>query len=227
MRGIAYARYSPRRGKSDSIRSQFEDLNKALPNYQIAPELYFFDRETSGTLDLFARQGLSEAVGALRRGDVLCVRNLNRLARDAIVGIAIERQLRRMGCHLFSLEDGGLLSWDRQQRLIRGMLYLMADYQREETNERTSRKMREHQRNGRAMGSQAPFGQQIVAGSLVRDPRECLILELMAKLTSQGANCALIAARLNEVDIRKRNGKDWDAASVSNIIRRKSCQSST
>jgi len=206
-RAVIYCRYSPRPHESDSIQSQAEDMQDWCKRNQLTPHCVAFDADVSGTVPFYARPGLAQAISQLRRGDVLVIRNLNRAARSIAVGLAIEEEVERIGAQLCVTESGGLQptkSKDRNAWCMRVIHYLMADMQRMEINERTSRRMCQHQANGRAMGGHAPYGYSKIGHDLVPNEDEQAIVPQITTLSDQGFTPGEIAGILNRRGIPAR-----------------------
>lgn len=216
MKAIAYARFSPRRSGRDAIPKQMEDIYAWAEREGHEIVLCCFDTDISGNSKMWDRPGLTLALRSLTKGMLLIARNQDRLGRG-VVGLLIEEHVRETKAHLAAIESGGLVGMGRSERLARGIMYLVGDYQREEMNERTSRRMQHHKRNGRRMSRHAPWGYQFDGESLVPNPEETKALERMRELSEKGVGTRKIARMLAREGYRPR-GDSWHHGSISRLI---------
>lgn len=158
MNAIIYARFSPRRHEEtcESIETQLELCRKhcEAQGWEIVGE--YSDRALSGK-DA-GRPGLWDAIDALKRGFVLLVYRQDRLARDAMLAIKIERDVEKKRARIVSLAGEGTEGDEPHHRLMRNMLRDFAQYEREVTALRTKIGMLRLQRNGRRMSDRTPYG---------------------------------------------------------------------
>lgn len=221
-RAVIYARYSPRPHESDSIQAQATDMLDWCEKNNTECHCVCYDPDVSGTVPFFARPGLACALSQLRRGDMLIIRSLSRAARSVAVGLAIEEEVERLGARLVVLESGGLQrtkAQDRNAWCMRVISYLMNDMQRMEINERTSRRMLQHQASGRAMGGSAPYGWRKDGHELIEDDQEQAVIARVVEWEKSGFTNAEIAARLTREGIKPRGDK-WHINTVKRIIAR-------
>jgi len=216
---IIYARFSPRRNAEDcqSIETQL-DICRAYcrkNGYEIAGE--FTDRALSGSDE--DRPGLWAAVEALRRGIVLIVYRLDRLARSVYLSHLIEREAAKKGAKILSICGEG--TWDEgdDQWLIRKILQTLAEYERRVTAARTKAAMLRHQANGRRMGGVAPFGTRSDGDRLVFDPDEQQTIARIRELHAAGKGAKEIADTL-QAEGRRPRGQRWYHVSVTRILQR-------
>lgn len=226
-RDVLYARYSPRPKDTDSIQAQTTDLLEYCRAHDLTPYCVCFDPDTSGTIPMFSRPGLAQALKLLRRGDNLVVRNLNRAARSISVGLAIEEELDRIGATLHSVENGGRQPSKRNDVnawFLRCIQFLVADVQRIEGNSRTSRRMKQHQQNGRAMGKVPPYGSRLSDDhkDLEPDPLEQDAITQIVHLAALNYPPDRIASLLNaSSDMRQLcRGPKWHPNTVRRILGR-------
>lgn len=219
-RAILYARYSPRPKDNDSVAAQARDMQDWCQKNGIPIHMVAFDPDVSGTVPLFDRPGLASALSVLRRSDILVLRNLKRAARSLLVGLAIEEEVERIGARIAFTEEGGVQPTkgeDLNAWCMRAILYLMADMDRIGICKRTSAGMLRHQREGRAMGSQAPYGWATVDGQHVPLEEEQPRLAMIKVWAKEDLTPYEIARRLNVAGIPAR-GKRWHPNTVARIL---------
>ena len=71
----------------------------------------------------------------------------------------------------------------------------------------------------RSNSSQQPYGWKSVNGVLEKEPREWQCVELMFKLRDQGLSLHKIAAELTQRKVPTKNGGNWFAKSISQILK--------
>jgi DNA invertase Pin-like site-specific DNA recombinase len=94
----------------------------------------------------------------------------------------------------------------------------MADMQRQEMNERTSRRMQQWQITGRAMGGKAPYGYRKEGHKLIQVPEEQKVVNAMMRLRESGYTCRAILTWLQRHKIKPR--VKWHLKTVQRIVRR-------
>lgn len=219
-KAILYLRYSPRPKDTGSIPQQAEDLQQWCERNGYDVKLIAFDPDTSGATPIWDRPGLAIAFQQLRRGDVFVVRHVDRAARSLGIGIAIEEYLDQVGATLVSVEQGGVQeskskNWNAWA--MRQILNLMAEGQRVTGNERTSRRMRSHQRERRAMSKCPPYGWRRSGAMLEPLEEEQHVIRLVKEM-AETCTPGQIADYLNERPYRAR-GKRWHRQTIRRILK--------
>lgn len=188
----------------------------------------FTDAGRSGSLDVGDRPGLAAAAALLvdDRADGLLVYRLDRLARDLVLQEQLLAELHRQGKELHSCsptEDANLAHDpdDPQRALVRRMLGVIAQYERDLIRLRLKAGRRRKQLAGGFAGGQPPYGWAAVRGQLAPLPDEQKALKLMRRLRGDGASYRAIAAELQRrgIPCRARSGK-WNPGTVWEILTR-------
>jgi len=234
-----YHRYSPRRNQEEceSIEVQAERC-ESYARHQFGEDVEltaFADPAVSGGTPLAERPEGGRLVASLRRGDILVVQRLDRLFRDAADGIAWVRQWTKRGISLHLADQGGC-SIDCSSavgRFMIGQLLLQAEFEKDLTGEKTSYAMKRHQRAGRAMSAQAPYGfrkvgrEEIKDGKmkvvqhLVEDFTEQQVITVVRELHEDGKSNREITRSLEASDFQARSGR-WHHVTIGRILKR--CQ---
>lgn len=211
LRAIAYMRVS-----KDDLR--LDQQRDAIERFALAQELtivaWFHESGVSGAADLARRPALLEALGSLRSHDagllVACKRD--RLARDVGHAAAIERLAQDEGARIVTA-DGVDASQTPEGQMIRGLLDLFAQYERQVISARTSAALQAKKARGEALGSNPPFGWTKVGHNLVLNPAEQLALQRIRELRSNRVSLAKIARTLtNEGHVSR--GKEWHITTI-------------
>lgn len=188
---------------------------------------WFTDAGVSGSNGLDTRQGLPEALGALRSGEAqgLVVYRLDRLARDLVIQETLLAEVRRLGAEMFttSASEQGYLGDDPDdpsRKLIRQVLGAVNEYERSMIALRLrSGRRRKAEQGGFAYGS-PPFGYRAEGGELVPDPDEQVIVEKVRLMADADMSLRQIAEALNSAGHRPRRGQRWHPQTVSRMMQR-------
>ncbi len=222
---IIYARFSPR---SDEETSRSNQTQIALcedwarkEGHEVA--MIFQDRAKSGKN--LKRDGIWNAIEQLKPGYLLIVAWLDRLSRSVYDLMYLEELVHKKSAVLRSIKGEGTEGSSNEDRMVRQILTVFAEYRRRADAARTSASMQRHQDNGRRMGriDMLPYGSKPDPEDdklTIPDPYEQEIIRVAVKMRQNAASCGVIAKKLNEDGYRARNGKKWHYHSVYNVIER-------
>ena len=228
-KSIIYTRFSPRRNadESESIETQLEYCRSycARKKYEIAAE--YEDRALSGSDE--DRPGLWHAVEALKRGYVLVVYRLDRLARDVYLSELLQREAQKKGARIEAVE-GGANGHTPEQQMIRQVLQAFGEYERKVTAARTRAAMLKYQKDGRRMSAKPPYGLMVDPDSprhgksgkpteLIECPEEQTVIGRIRELWSDGNSLREIARVLTDEGITSRKGTPLRHQQVARILR--------
>lgn len=229
---IVYARFSPRRNAEEcqSNETQLQICRQYCQDqgYAIADE--YEDRKASGAST--KRKGLHEALGALKRGWVLVTHSGSRLSRNFMDREAMFDRIERRGAYVDLVSQGGRLKNDPESKMMRRLLGIVDQFEREQTAKRTSASAKQRQKNGQAMSAIAPYGKR--AGRPVEvvkdgkaamqrtwedDPAEQAVIAQIRVLRDAGKGLREIARALNDEGVASRGAK-WSHVAVKRILTR-------
>jgi site-specific DNA recombinase len=203
VKAIIYARFSPRpnAAESESIETQLDYCRAhcQAQGLEIAGE--FEDRALSG--DDEDRPGLWAAVDALRRGYILLVYRLDRLARSVYLSEFIRREVKEV--------------------FVRQVLQAEHEYAKKVAAARTKYAMLRHQAAGRRMGSGCPYGWKRDPKNppmMVRDEEEQAVIRRIVELRKEGKTLRGIKDILDSEGVLLRGRKGWNHMLVANIVKR-------
>ena len=224
-KGIIYARFSPRPNahESESIEAQVEACRQYCAGHDVEVEGEYEDRAWSG--GELQRPGLWDAIYDLRRGWVLVVYRLDRLARDVYVSHEIERLVGKRGSRILSIGGEGTWGDEPSDRFIRNVLRSQAQYQREATAALTSARMRYHQRHGRRMSQRLPYGWKLHPTNpnrRVEDQDEPDNIDILLALRARDMSSRRIAREMERRGILFRGRSHWYGRTVLRILGRES-----
>lgn len=215
MKAIGYIRVSTDRQElgPEAQRMAIEAKGKELG---VEVEL-FEDIGVSGSVEHDSRQGLSQALARLCRGDVLIVAKLDRLSRDLLNQLVIERIVEKEGARIISCAKEGTDNDGHMGKLIRQILGAVAEYERAIIRERTRATVKVKKARGEILGH-PPFGYRKEGKVLVQDDHEQTIIEMIRQHKASGYSVRRIAEVLNENAIKTKQGKMWRATQVQRIL---------
>jgi len=220
-KAIIYTRFSPRPDADTSLSCEKqEELCREYcekQGYELVKT--FADPDCSG--DQANREGLWDAIAALRRGMVLVVRWRNRLAREVYLGEVIKRAVAKAGARIEAAEED---NGDKpEDRMIRGILANFAQYEKEITALRTKHAMLRHQANGLIMSKRLPYGQMADTDNekrMVECEVEQETIDVIVGLVQKGLSHRGIAKDLDKRGRKPREAEKWSHKTIAKIIQR-------
>lgn len=228
---VLYARFSPRPNAQDcdSCERQLMDMRRYCRRHGWPVRSEHMDKDVSGATDWDKRPGLLRAVASTRRGDILVVRDWDRLYRDYRKAVTLITHLESKGARIVTLNDSPLEPESVEDRLtgelIRMVFLWVAEYQRALTSARTSRRMRDHQKNGRRMSLSPPYGMKRDPhdpSRMIPCPEEQVIVDEIKQMRiREGLSLGQIADRLSLQGRKRRDGgRVWHRAQIQKILER-------
>lgn len=180
----------------------------------------FEDAGISGAAGIEDRPGLMAAVSQLRRGDVLLVAKRDRIGRDQMAVLMIERAVAKRGASIMSADGIGNAD-DPASQFMKNVIDAASVYERGLIRARTKAAMAAKRAAGHRIG-EVPFGYQLADdGRLVEDAGEQLVLQLIRECRAAGYSLRQIAAVLMKKGIATKKGRTtWYAETVKSILDR-------
>jgi site-specific DNA recombinase len=221
---VIYTRFSPRRNaeESQSNETQFQLCMDYATSQGWTFKSWHKDEAISGDVDMVDRPGLVEAVGALRKGDVLLVWRRDRIARSVLVAEYTRRKVDAAGAKIVAVE-GDVDGEGPEVTLVRQVLDAVAEYERKLIGARTRSHLRTQQRSGKRVSKIPPYGYMPDPSDptrLVEDPREQPAVRRVLELAGQGLTYSKIAYRLRKELPTLCRGEKWSPHTVKKIMER-------
>ena len=219
----AYIRVSTEGQVTDGVSMEAQQAKIAawcLAN-DVAPGNVFIDAGISGKRADNRPQLQLALDDVCRKGGVLVVYSLSRLARSTKDTIAISERLDRAGADLVSLSEK-LDTTSAAGKMVFRMMAVLAEFERDQVSERTTAAMAHKKSKGERVGK-IPFGYTLAADgvSLLANADELRAVELIRSLNSQGYSLRAIAAELDAQKIPTKDGKgSWQHTTVKSILAR-------
>ncbi len=189
----------------------------------------------SGTVTPAQRPGLSQALDALRpppRATGLVVLRLDRLARELLQQEAALQVAWRTSASVFAVDGGDEVTGEVHaddpneptRKLVRRILGLVAEYERDLTSKRLLDGRRAKAAQGRHAGGPYPFGYRGDGKGrdrdAVADEPEQQVVERIVAMRTEGASYRTIAGALDAAGLPPRRASSWSAASVRLVAER-------
>ena len=178
----------------------------------------FEDPGVSGTTPLALRPGLTEALSLVEAGtaDALLVARLDRLARDTLEALLIERAFKEAGGDVIYTE--GMNGDDATAEFMRTVLAGAATFEKKNLAARMNAARRRKAEQGGYAGGRPPFGYRAERGQLVPDEAEGDVVRyVFQKVAVDRWSVRKIARRLDETRELERR---WDRSTVATILGR-------
>ncbi len=180
----------------------------------------FTDAGISGAAGLEDRPGLMAAVACLRRGDVLVIAKRDRLGRDQMAVLMIEKAISRKGATIISA-DGVGNGDDAGSVFMRQVIDAAACYERNLIKARTKAALAAKRKAGQVTG-EVPFGWDVDAnGNLMEVASEQRVLGIIKELRQAGVSLRRIAATLTDAGyVTKKGRAAWTHTTIKSILER-------
>jgi DNA invertase Pin-like site-specific DNA recombinase len=180
----------------------------------------YSDDGISGAAGIEGRPGLAAAIGRLRRGDVLVIAKRDRLGRDMMTTLTIERAVAKRGASIVSA-DGVGNGDGAADAFMRSVMDAAAQFERDLVRIRTRAAMAEKRKANHRIGD-IPFGWSLAAdGKLEAVAAEQEILDLIRELRESGVSLRRIADQLTDLGIvTKKGNAKWSHSTVRSVLAR-------
>jgi DNA invertase Pin-like site-specific DNA recombinase len=221
MKAIIYTRVSTDEQVSSGLglAAQFKACQRIAEDLSVSEILHFSDAGISGASSIEERPGLTAALLALRRGDTLIVAKRDRIARDQLTTLLVERAVKSKKPKLLSVAGEGTGEEGISGMMQRGMFDLFAQLEREMIRTRTKSALGIKKARGERVG-QIPYGYCLSDDGVHLTPtanEQKIIAEVLA-LRKSGLSIRSIVAAMNEKRIPSRTGNQWQLKQIQNII---------
>jgi site-specific DNA recombinase len=180
----------------------------------------FTDAGVSGSKPIAKRPGLSNALAAIQKGDVLIVAKRDRLSRSLPIAIAIEELLKARKATLLSANGEGTgENDDSVSSLMQSRMFqVFSEIERQMIRERTRSALAVKRSRGECVGT-VPYGFRLSSDGthLEADQHEQQVVSIIQAMRTAGETFEAIIEHLNDQGFRNRRGHVWQYRSVWNI----------
>jgi len=177
------------------------------------------DVGVSGGAKLEQRPGLLAALDALDAGSVLIATKRDRIARDAMTAAMIERLAERTGATIQTC-DGVGEGDTPEAKLMRGIIDLFAEYERQIIKARIRTALGHKKTKGERISRHIPYAKALDADGvhLVDNPAEQRVIARARELQAAGHSSRAIAAQLAALGLYSRVQKVFTPSSVLAMV---------
>ncbi|MBH0330813.1 DNA recombinase [Brevibacillus brevis] len=166
------------------------------------------------------RPALSQLLQDIRTGeiDVVLVYRLDRLTRSVLDLYQLLQEFDRYAVHFKSCTE----VYDTTTaigRLFITLVAALAQWERENLAERVKLGMSQMARERKRPGGPAPYGYNLVRGTLVVNQREAAGVRTMFERYDRGESPRQIAEWANRFGLRGKNGASWSASAVLRLLK--------
>lgn len=181
--------------------------------------LWFEDIGVSGGDEPSTREGLTAALAAISKDDVLIVASRDRLARDMYISMAVERVIQKAKGKLLSCNSS---NGDTPQDILMNRLQdAFAEYERMLIKQRTKMALAIKKSRGERIGP-PPFGWDLDGEMLIKNAEEQKVIRMVLKMRKEKMAQRAIMRELNAQGIPTKYGRTWGLIQVQNILKRNS-----
>jgi site-specific DNA recombinase len=177
----------------------------------------------SGSACLEKRPGLVEALGTLRKGDVLVARSASRVSRKLGIHLAIEDEVRTKKASIYYV-DGGHADDSPEKVLLRRIRDSIAEYELALIRFRTKSALRKLRKDGRALGSPGMtrygFTRSEDGQDLIKHPEEMKCVHRVWELKMNGVNGVRTKAIIDAEGYLTRRGNPFHLQGVYHLIKK-------
>jgi site-specific DNA recombinase len=228
MKIAIYARVSTQRQeKEHTIESQLEAIRKfARDNNHVIIEEYIDDGYSG---EMLARPGLDRFRDDAPKGlfEGVLILNPFRLARNMIYQGIVKEELKKYKIKIIFLnrpERGD----SPEEELLEDVQGVIAKYEKAKILERTRRGKLHKARQGRIIGSKAPYGYRYILPNsetgtdghyIINDDEAGVVRLIFDLLLNSQFSVRSIVKELTRRRIRPRRGKHWRTSTVHKILR--------
>lgn len=217
MKAIAYLRVSTDDQKL-GVSAQREALERYAKTNGLEIISWHIDEGLSGAFSIEQRPGLAAALAELEfyPGSVFLAYKRDRIARDTMTAAIVDRLVEKRGCTVRTA-DGLAYDQSPESKLIRSIMDIFAQYEREVIKQRTRMALAVKKGKGERCGGPAPFGYQWEGQAKVPNQEEQITLKIILNMRLENKTYQEIADELNINDMQARRGK-WHINSVKRVI---------
>ena len=219
MNAVGYIRVSTDKQVKEgiSIDNQAERIKDFCEKEGLELVDIIFDEGISGGKNK-SRPGFVKLLNMIqsRKMEILVLYSLERLSRDMLTLLSLERYLNEYDIALYTVE-GRVDTSTMDGWMSFAMKAFMSEMERRQVKYRTKRAM-EHLKNNGKVAGEIPYGYKRVNDELVRVEEEQAVIKQANALYEKGFNLSQIARKLTKMGKLTRNGKPWTAQQVKRLL---------
>ncbi len=231
MRAAVYVRLSKedRQGARSGVESclvQQKNAERAIEAqaWHLAADRVFVDDDESGA-EILRRPKLQAMllVAERRAFDVVVLRDLDRLARDAARQAALLVQLKDAGVEVWTYTDRAFVQLDGYGYLLTAVKGVVAEQERAKAAQRIREGLRFRVQAGRR-ATPAPFGYRSIRDAngaahwQIDDARAAVVVRIGETFVERSGSFHATAVALNGAGVPSPGGSTWSPQTVKNVL---------
>ena len=202
------------------LDAQRADITAYAESHDMHITAWYEDTVSGATLD---RPGLTSLLSSASQHSfsVVIVAKLDRVARDLMYQLWIEKELLKADVEIVSVSEPTNGN-DPTARLFREIIGAFAEFEKARITSRMSGGRKAKALGGGYAGGGAPLGYGAQRGShiLVVEPTQAEAVRQVFALRAQGISMHRIAEEMNAQNIPTHEGAAWHAAQVKRVLDR-------
>lgn len=217
-RAIGYVRVSTEEQAKEgvSLEAQEERIRKyaEYKGFDLI-EIIRDEGKSGGTAN---REGFQKLLARIEANgfDALILFSLDRLSRDMLTLLALERLLDECNVELHTIE--GQIDTSTPDGFMNfAMRAFLSEMERRQIKYRTKKALEHKRQRGEVIG-QVPYGYRREGDHLVENEKEQKIIKRINRMYRLGKSLNAIAKELNEAGVRTKSGTKWTAQQVKRLI---------
>lgn len=219
MKAIGYIRISKEEEGSVSLDYQKTEIRKLAKAKGYRLVRIEKDNGISGAT-IAKRPGVQSVLKAVegREVDALIVYKSDRMSRDGMESLQIEKLLLQRQVKYLSVVEGELNSDSVDDEFMTFVRAGLNQRERKLVSLRTRQALQRKKEKGEHLG-RPRYGFKVVRKALVKDKKEQAVIEKIKTLKDQGTSLKRISLRLTEEGILSRSGKPFAASTIMSILK--------
>lgn len=179
--------------------------------------IHIYEDTESGAKE--SREDIMSLLGDARKNSFrkVIVPKIDRLSRDAMFCLWVEKELRKSNVELFSIAEP--FRWDDPvQKMMLTIIAAFAEYERSSINVRMTAGRKVKAKQGGYAGGGVPLGYKAANGKLLVDREKADTVKEAFRLRGKGLSLRRIADTLNRKGHTTAQGKKFSAVQVKRIL---------
>jgi len=219
-RALGYIRISKDEEGSVSLDYQRAEIEKYCEREGLRLLKIESDEGISGK-SIKARPAVQRVLQTVDNREIDCVLvyKSDRMSRDGIESLQIEKLFLRKGVDYLSVTEGCLTSESVDDEFMRFIRAGLNQRERKLIALRTRQALQRKREKGERVGGRPRYGWTVLNGDLVPEPKEQEAIARMRALQAKGYTTREIVRALKEEGIKTRRGTDFTQTQVCRILR--------
>lgn len=219
MKYYAYYRVSTQsQVEENGIGMQVDVVSKYAKenNIEIAEE--FKDEGISGTI--VDREGVSDLIANLKKGDRIIVQNTSRLWRDDLATAIIKREIQKTGADVISVEQPRYTVYqtDPNEMFMNSMFELLDRYDKAMISLKLAKGRKARANKGYKPCGSVPIGYKWDGNNVISDTAKSVIVHDIFHVYMQTKNLTAVKRHCDSKGYKTSLGKDFNLQGIKNII---------